>query len=95
MEADSYPLVRIAYNAELSDYMDVDTAEKAVAEMNKVASAVNVYPIERDLMFCYASIIASYGYLEEFLPLILNYLQCATEAFMGYFQSESDRTNNK
>lgn len=93
IEVGSYPLVRIAYGEELDVNADFNAANKAVKDLNEIASSVYLYLDERDLMFCYPSIIPSCEVLEESFPPIVKYIQAATDAFRSHYKSEEDKNN--
>lgn len=93
IEVGSFPLIRIAYGEELDVNADFNAANKAVKELNEIASSVYLYLDERDLMFCYPSIIPSCEVLEESFPPIAKYIQAATEAFRSHYKSEEDKNN--
>ena len=92
IEVSSYPLIRIAYGEELDVNVDFNAANKAVKDLNEIASSVYLYLDERDLMYCYPSIIPSCGILEESFPPIVKYIQAATEVFKRYYRSEVSKT---
>ena len=93
IEVGSYPLIRIAYGEELDVNADFNAANKAAKDLNEIASSVYLYLDERDLMFCYPSIIPSCEVLEESFPPIAKYIQAATEAFRSHYKSEEDKNN--